>query len=322
MTPTVSGVAGPVEYAADRRAASGDAGPGIRQAAQQFEALFLDMMLRAMREAQGGDDALFGSSAVSSYQAMMDSQLSDALAGQGRGFGVADLLERSLAGSGAPGGAQTATPFALPVERIAMRPLEPASPRGDTVPDSAAPAGHRAAGGLQRPGEPEAFVEQLYPLAKRHGAELGVPAEVLLAQAALETGWGAHIISDATGASSHNLFGIKATAAWQGERTAHRTVEFSDGIARRQVEPFRVYTDFDAAFADYVALIKGSPRYAEALARSEEPGGYLRELQAAGYATDPHYADKILAILDRLPISAEQAPFVAASGAGDPAPLG
>ena len=309
MLPTIDHAASAVEYAArprgvdvDEPAAAAGSSAQIRQAARQFEALFMDMMLRAMRQAQGEDDALFGSSAVSSYQAMMDSHLSDTLAGRGGGFGVADLLADSLSGRRTPGGSEgAALAVVSQVSTDSPAPVRPGTGGVDSTSDVAPADRAPDDAGLRQPGNPQAFVRQLFPLAQRHAAELGVAPQVLLAQAALETGWGAHVMGDAVGGSSHNLFGIKATDAWHGQRTAHRTLEFADGIAQQRVEPFRVYDGFDAAFADYVALIKGSARYANAVDRSHEPAGYLRELQAAGYATDPHYADKILAILERLP---------------------
>lgn len=294
MAPAVARGAGEPTAAQRPDAGRVDDPAQIREAARRFEALFIDMMMRAMREAGGGDDKLFGSSSVSSYQSMMDSQLSESLAGS-RGFGIADLLERGLSGVAAP-----VPPTSPPGPRYAEwqypeAAVMHAAPAPLVTPDKMSPVPEA----LHEPGNPEAFVRQLHPLALRHAPDLGVAPEVLLAQAALETGWGAHVMPGGNGRSSHNLFGIKAAAGWDGPRTAHRTLEFRDGVAQPRVEPFRVYDGFDAAFADYVSLVKGSNRYAEAVARAGDPEGYLRALQAAGYATDPRYADKILSILER-----------------------
>jgi peptidoglycan hydrolase FlgJ len=149
-----------------------------------------------------------------------------------------------------------------------------------------------------RPETPEAFVAQLWPHAQRAARRLGVPAEVLVAQAALETGWGRHMIRDASGGPSFNLFGVKAAGDWQGRQASVSTLEFINGVPERRREPFRVYSGLGESFADYVRLIESRPRYAEARAATTA-AEYARQLQAAGYATDPDYATKIIAIVER-----------------------
>jgi flagellar protein FlgJ len=142
-------------------------------------------------------------------------------------------------------------------------------------------------------------VQRLLPHARRAAARLGVAPEVLIAQSALETGWGRHVMRDAAGRSSHNLFGIKASGGWSGASVRVSTLEYRDGVARREQAAFREYPDEAASFADYVRLVGGHPRYRQAVANADSPEGYLRGLQEAGYATDPAYAEKILAILER-----------------------
>lgn len=143
----------------------------------------------------------------------------------------------------------------------------------------------------------QAFVTELWPHAQRAAAELGVCPKTLLAQVALETGWGKHRI-DGTHGSANNLFGIKATAAWKGERTTVATTEFANGTPRTQNADFRAYDSAQASFDDYVALLKHSPRYADALKAGTDGHRFARELQRAGYATDPNYAAKISQIAD------------------------
>jgi peptidoglycan hydrolase FlgJ len=150
-----------------------------------------------------------------------------------------------------------------------------------------------------RPESPEAFVRELWPHAERAGAALGVAPEVLLAQSALETGWGRHVIPRGDGSSSHNLFGIKADTRWNGDRVQVNTLEYVNGVPEQQRAAFRAYQSPAESFADYVDFLQRNPRYRGALAQGSDAEGYLRGLQSAGYATDPAYADKILDILGR-----------------------
>ena len=143
---------------------------------------------------------------------------------------------------------------------------------------------------------PEQFVNELTPHAIRAAAEIGVDARLLLAQAALETGWGRSVINDSSGRSSHNLFGIKADPAWEGPVVTVGSLEFEDGVMVRHKSAFRSYESYADSFRDYLDFLRSNPRYGKALEHAESPEAYARELQRAGYATDPHYADKILGI--------------------------
>jgi flagellar protein FlgJ len=145
---------------------------------------------------------------------------------------------------------------------------------------------------------PAAFVAGIWDAAQASAARLGVPAELLIAQAAHETGWGRSVPRLPDGRSSYNLFGIKTGSTWQGQRVVQSTLEVVDGVAVRQQAAFRAYASFAEAFDDYATLVTTSPRYRPAIARSASPEGYLEGLQAGGYATDPEYADRVLAVLD------------------------
>jgi flagellar protein FlgJ len=145
---------------------------------------------------------------------------------------------------------------------------------------------------------PEDFLRAFRPLAERAARRLGVQPDVLLAQAALETGWGQHVTRGRQG-PSNNLFNIKAGPDWPGARVAVATVEYRDGVAVREHAEFRAYESVEGSFDDYVDFIESNPRYRRALERAADGEHYLRELQDAGYATDPAYADKILSIVNR-----------------------
>lgn len=297
-----------------RTEARADEAGTLGEVAQQFESIFVQMMLSSMRDAtmKGG---LFESHQLETYEQMFDQQLSLDLARQG-GVGLADVIVRQLGG-------ETAAPTdpASGGMRLTAGPSSPSLPgspggSGDTLSvyraralPSPAPSVRAPATGFAETGvgdgaraplaaAPAAFVDELRPLAEGAARELGVAPDVLLAQAALETGWGQHVIADGRG-SSNNLFNIKAGGDWSGPVVSVRTVEYRDGLAVRETAAFRAYASPVEAFDDYVNLLRDNPRYAPALAAAGDPENYLRGLQDAGYATDPAYADKILAILDR-----------------------
>jgi flagellar protein FlgJ len=175
--------------------------------------------------------------------------------------------------------------------RPAALPAAPAAeaPSFGDVPLPAAPVRN------WRPGNQQEFVAELWPHAESAARKLGVDPKVLLAQAALETGWGQHIMQRRDGASSHNLFGIKADGRWSGDQVSHRTVEFRHGVLQREQASFRAYASPGHSLADYAEFIRNNPRYEDALG-SDDPRRYVMELQRAGYATDPAYGRKIMNI--------------------------
>lgn len=145
---------------------------------------------------------------------------------------------------------------------------------------------------------PDDFITQIWQFAKKASSKIGLNPAVMVAQSALETGWGKHIIEDNNGESSFNLFNVKAHRDWQGEKAAHSTLEFEQGLPVKKVEPFRVYNSFSESFDDFVSFLKGNNRYQDALDSTNKPETFLKNLQQAGYATDPNYADKIIKILN------------------------
>ncbi len=260
-----------------RQAARAESPETLHEVARQFEALFIQMMLKNMRAASLGDE-LFDSDQSEHYRDMFDSQLSLHLGQQGS-FGLADLLVRQLGGDAGPAG--TGKPVQTDMSPAQPEPL--LEPRPDPL---------RAA-----IGSPEEFVRILRPHAVEAAGQLGVEPEVLLAQAALETGWGRKMITRPDGSHSHNLFGIKADLRWPGERVTATTLEFEDGIAVRRQESFRAYDTFAASFSDYVEFLQSSPRYEAALSHGGDRRRFVEGLQQAGYATDPGYAAKINSIV-------------------------
>jgi flagellar protein FlgJ len=259
-----------------------------RQVAQRFEALFVQNLLERMRDASMGD-ALFGSSAHDQYQGLFDQQLASNLA-HGRGIGLAPLIERQILRQ------QGIEPEAGPALDRNLADY----PRRQFHATAVPPAPH--AGAAEVRGEaawssPEAFVRDLWPAAQRTARELGVPPRALIAQAALETGWGQQVVRDAGGRSSNNLFNIKAHRDWDGPTARVTTLEYRAGSPVREVADFRVYDSPEQAFRDYVAFLRGNPRYAEALAAGDDEVAFVRALEEAGYATDPRYAEKIERIL-------------------------
>lgn len=282
-----------------RTQARQDAGGSLHEVASQFESLFVQMMLKSMREAtmEGG---LFDSNALDSYEQMYDQQLAVELSRHG-GIGLAEVIVEQLRSDKATPASGGEAPPALSLQPEAgSAPVSLEAYRARALPTrTAMPAAQveetEPATEVATPG---GFLQAFATPARRAAAELGVDASVLLAQAALETGWGRHVAADHRG-SSHNLFNIKAGPGWDGPTVRVPTLEYRDGVAVRETAEFRAYGSADEAFSDYVSLIGGSPRYETALEHAADAPRYLQELQRAGYATDPAYADKILSILER-----------------------
>lgn len=146
--------------------------------------------------------------------------------------------------------------------------------------------------------DPDAFARDVWPHAERAASRLNVAPEAILAQAALETGWGAHVPQRLDGGSSFNVFGIKASAGWSGDSVAKTTLEFEAGAARLEAAKFRAYDGVAENFDDYSEMLSGNPRYESVSNHGEDVDGFARALQSSGYATDPSYADKIKRVVN------------------------
>ena len=285
----------------------------LQTAARQFESLFLEMMLKSA-QAANFKDPLFGSSQSRFYQDLYDQQLSIQLS-KTHTFGLAEMLTQQLrrqwSGGGASGAAPAsgaartagATPLGAPTSGTTQAPGGTSLPAAATpsppvvTTGAATPAGAASApSGSVSPAEQTAFARALWPDAEQAAQRLGVSPVGLIAQAALETDWGRSLPRTAAGASSNNLFGIKAGGGWAGASVSAGTEEYVNGSATTIQAPFRAYDSCGQCFQDYSRLLSGNPRYAAALGTGNDIGAFASALQQAGYATDPHYARKLTAV--------------------------
>lgn len=272
----------------------------IHEVAKQFEALFVQSMLKSMRAATPGD-SLFGGHGLRQYRSLLDQQLALNVS-QGQGVGLAAILERQLMIQS--GLNKDAAPVKME-HSLAAYPRSVHSPSTGSTEQTAS----AAKGRVQSWETPQDFARAIWPAAQRTAQSLGIPPEALVAQAALETGWGQHVLQQANGRSSYNLFNIKAHGDWTGATVRVPTVEYRDGIAVRKTADFRAYGSVAESFADYANYLRSHPRYAQALNCNGDAAAFLGALQDAGYATDPNYAGKIQQILDSDSLSPEAIGF-------------
>lgn len=345
----------------------GDTEQNIRKVAQEFESLFMNEMLKAMRSANAafGEGSFMNSNESKTYQDMHDQQLAVTLSKEGRGIGLADVLVRQMSKIKQPSSrpnpfAQIEQPVAASSEtkadkvassegfrddvallnrrrlavpgKLADRllagivpstgegegkalagndwiPAQTASTaskgQGLSLGNSDALTGRRIAQPPLAPGKaafssPQEFVATMLPMAEAAAEKIGVDPRYLVAQAALETGWGKSIIRTGDGQSSHNLFGIKSHNSWDGESARVLTTEYKGGKAVREAANFRAYDSYAQSFDDYVSFLQNNGRYEKALNVTENPERFVKELQQAGYATDPNYARKISQIARKM----------------------
>lgn len=265
----------------------------LRQVAQQFEALMMNQMLKSMRETVS-DDGVFGSQEGKTFQGMLDQQWVTQMS-ESKGLGIADMLVRQL-GRNLPG--QDGMPSAVMLQDAPRQLLPPALHTGSAR-QYLPPATNEVAAS-SRPqdsvqplkGERGEFVSRLLPYARRAAERLGVDPELIVAHAALETGWGRQTPAASQGSPSHNLFGIKAGSQWRGAVAEASTTEFENGVPQRRTERFRAYQDFAQAFDDYADLLSRA-RFAGVRNTGADSAAFAQGLQAGGYATDPHYARKL-----------------------------
>jgi len=306
-----------------KTSAQKDPEAALRKVAQEFESIFINMMLKNMRqsnEAIGSD--LFSSNESKQYQEMLDSQMSQSLSKSG-GMGIADALMRQLRGQAPAGvpqsGSETAFLNQVATQDLARIQMLAKHASSDLI--SQAQAASKTDGiDLSKIVEtmqldlttkqakqsaeqvtfksPSEFIQALWPHAKAAADQLGVNPKAILAQAALETGWGKYPIAKQDGSASYNLFGIKADARWQGERAVVTTLEYENGVAKKQVAPFRAYDSFEDSFNDYANFLTASDRYKGALLAGDDVATFAANLQQGGYATDPKYGEKINGIAE------------------------
>ncbi|MDP5036748.1 MAG: flagellar assembly peptidoglycan hydrolase FlgJ [Alishewanella sp.] len=337
-----------------RSAAKDDSKGALRQAAEQFEGIFFNMLLKSMRQANKAFEAegLMNSQTTEFYRDMHDNQMASDLAQKGA-LGLADLLVQQLDPQAVSQHKHSASALRLPgdtradelnmpqvqlfkdapelgllkaqsMQQLAQmemaqpgrRELSQLSPLLDKLQQqraqkqeqaqAAAIAGSSNTSNVEpqavigasafRNDSPVEFIRSLLPAARKAAGALGLDPLALIAQAALETGWGKRVIKTASGDNSYNLFGIKASRNWQGETAVVDTLEYRQGVARKEQAKFRAYDSAEHSLQDYAGFIANSLRYQQAVAAAPEPAAYFSELQAAGYATDPNYAQKIMAV--------------------------
>ncbi|MCA6217952.1 flagellar assembly peptidoglycan hydrolase FlgJ [Ideonella sp. B7] len=254
-----------------RARAAQDPKVAAKEAAKQFETLFMQQLLKSMREATKNEDGMDNDASKLGAE-MLDSQWATKLAG--RPGGLADVIARQMEKQ-----MQAATqPVAAKADTANTTPVDLAQPNAPVRPPQQAAAN---------------FVQQHQEAAQAAEAASGIPASFMLAQAAHETGWGRKEIKNADGSSAHNLFGIKAGANWTGPTTDVSTTEYIGGVARKVVQKFRAYGSYAESFADYAKLMANNPRYQKVVAAGNNAHAFAHGLQKAGYATDPAYADKL-----------------------------
>lgn len=263
-----------------RQAAKTQSPAALKETAQQFEALFINMMLKSMRQAspQGG---MAESSDGQLYTSMLDQQLSQVMAK--RGIGLADMMLRQLGATTLP----QSSSDTVPQSHVAQPVLEKA------------PSAASASGALSGTSLVDEFRNNMRGPAQAAARITGIPAEFIMGQAALESGWGKREILGPQGQNSFNLFGIKAGASWKGETVEVMTTEYVDGSPRKVMAKFRAYDSYDQAFEDYARLLTRSKRYEGVLANGQSLAGFAQGMQSAGYATDPAYAAKLTRIIQK-----------------------
>lgn len=298
--------------------ANRDPKAAVRKVAGEFEAMFLNTLMQAMRQTSFSDEE--DSSAMSSYKGFLDQQMVQSIA-KGKGMGLGDALAEQISRStglpaegvsdaqknarmgvvpetGLPrfngsvqspvGGLESWLSFQKPAIAKALARLKALGV--DTQERVEKPAAVQSS---SQPLASSEFVANLAPHATQAAQSIGVSPHLIVAHAALESGWGKRNIRHSNGQDSHNLFGIKATGNWKGNTVDVMTTEYVDGVAQKRVERFRSYGSYSEAFSDYANLLKSNPRYKEALNKGGDAVGFAQALARGGYATDPNYASKL-----------------------------
>ena len=283
---------------------------GLKVAAQQFEAMFLQMVMKSMRDATP-QDGLLNSDASRFYTGMLDQQMAQNMATRGNGLGFARLIEQQLgrqlsgtqeksdAGTAATTSAANAAGASLPLATSDAGHLRH-TPVFGQLPTSGAYANQRqpeVSSTQDSPATSREFVNRVWPHAVEASRSTGIPPQFLVGHSALESGWGRSEIRRADGTSSYNLFGVKAGKNWTGPTVEATTTEYVNGQPQQAVERFRAYGSYEEAFRDYAGLLRTSPRYSGVIG-SQDGAEFARRLQQAGYATDPMYADKLARIIN------------------------
>ncbi len=275
----------------------------IKDTAKQLESLFMQELMKSMRSTTM-NSGMLENSGTEMGTSMLDSQRAQQMSGLPGGLSdmIIKQLQRQLgAGDGTTEEAPV-SPFKglgdLSLNRLSFPANAPAATAATAAIAPAAAAGSASAASNRKLSNSEQFVKQHQAAAKAAEEATGIPANHILGQAALESGWGKHQPKMADGSSSHNLFGIKATSSWTGKVAEVTTTEYIGGVARKVTAKFRAYDSYADAFKDHARLLSKSPRYSQTVAQADTAQGFARGLQKAGYATDPAYADKLTKVIN------------------------
>lgn len=301
-----------------KNAAKENSPEAIKGVAKQFEAIFMNMMLKSMREASPQDNP-FDNEQSRTFTSMLDQQLSSNLAS--KGLGLADVLARQLSKGN--------NPVSNSMEQAVMD-VQPASGYGaqsnPIISNPLSPANSKPIANSQNYKTPIDYKNvpaesllinnkvDLNPLTDsadefknrmaKHAAEAsrttGVPAHLMLGQAALESGWGKRELKGTDGTPSNNLFGIKATGNWDGKVVEATTTEYIHGVKQKRIEKFRAYDSYADSFKDFANMMSNNPRYNKVMANLDDVHGYAQAMQKAGYATDPQYASKLASVIQKV----------------------
>ncbi|MDP1657764.1 MAG: flagellar assembly peptidoglycan hydrolase FlgJ [Methylotenera sp.] len=296
-----------------KQAAKENSPEAIKGVAKQFEAIFMNMMLKSMREASP-QDSPFDNEQSRTFTAMLDQQLSSNLAS--KGLGLADVLARQLSKGGdianntmeqavtdVPPNLGNSSSFNNP---IISNPFSPSQARlteskieQKTVPTYAFPTAANSL--ISNPSNSSTeFKNRMAHHAAEASRATGVPAHLMLGQAALESGWGKRELKGTDGSPSNNLFGIKATGNWDGKIVEATTTEYINGVKQKRIEKFRAYDSYADSFKDFANMMSKNPRYEKVMANLDDVNGYAQAMQKAGYATDPNYATKLASVIQKV----------------------
>ncbi|MFV8463079.1 flagellar assembly peptidoglycan hydrolase FlgJ [Vibrio campbellii] len=262
----------------------------LTAAAKQFEAIFTSMLFKSMRDANSSFKSdMLNSQNEQFYRQMQDDQMASELSANGS-LGLADMIVAQLSA----GQSSDATEDKVRSEGFDTSLQRPQfSGRSDERTQEI-----QSASAVKQPvsfDSPESFVTSMKPYAEKAASALGVDSSLLLAQAALETGWGSKMVKNSLG-NSNNLFNIKADRSWKGDKVATQTLEFHGKTAVKESASFRSYSSFEDSFNDYVKFLNENPRYETALQHQGNSENFIKGIHQAGYATDPNYADKVLRV--------------------------
>lgn len=276
-----------------KQAVEGDEGSekaALTAAAKQFEAIFTSMLFKSMRDANSSfESGLMDSQNQQFYRQMMDEQMSSELSSSGS-LGLADMIVAQLSSGSVEN--QNAASRNVDFEAMMKKVDQARESRANAEPVPVTVARDKKDYSFD---SPESFVDSMRPYAEKAAQALGVDSSLLLAQAALETGWGQKLVGNSRG-SSNNLFNIKADKSWAGDKVATQTLEYHQGVPVKEQAAFRSYTSFEDSFNDYVRFLNQNPRYTTALRHGGNDEQFIRGIHQAGYATDPSYADKVLRV--------------------------